>query len=48
MGRRGYRKALPLAWALSARGGFSAFGSKAQRVVRMGRDRRSGIPKARG
>lgn len=44
MGRRGYRKA----WAWSARGGLSAFGSKAQPVVRMGGDRRSRIPKARG
>lgn len=43
VGRRGYRKA----WAWSARGGLSAFGSKAQPVVRMGGDRRSRIPKAR-
>lgn len=48
MGRRGYRKALPLAWAWSMRGGLSAFGSKAQPVIKMGGDRPSGIPKARG
>lgn len=47
-GEKGVQEGPAFGLAWSTRGGLSAFGSKAQPVVRMGGDRRSGIPKARG